>query len=89
MSEIAGEIVDQLFSGDKVSVIDTLDRALQNRTYELINQKKIEFAKEWGFELDQTDQEEDSEDVENSLDTSDDESYEETTEQEPQDETDI
>jgi hypothetical protein len=89
MSEFAGQIVDKLFSGDKVSVIDTLDSALQSRTYELINQKKIEFAREWGFELDQTGQEEDSEDPENSLDTSDDESDEETTEQEPEDETNL
>jgi len=56
MSKSASEIVDQIFSGDKVSALDSIDSALQSRAYDLIQQTKHEFAKQWGFELDQTGQ---------------------------------
>ena len=66
MSDIANDIVDQVFAGDKSSAIDTVGTAIQDRAYELIQQKKIEIAQQWGFELDQTGQEA-ADDVTNSL----------------------
>jgi len=57
MSELSSEIIDKIFSGDKSSTVDAIDNALSNRALELIQQKKFEFAKQWGFELDQTGQE--------------------------------
>ena len=104
MSDIASEIVDQIFSGDKVNVVDTIDTAFSDRAYELIQQKKIEFAKQWGFELDKTaqaaadevsdqlpDGSEEPQDyeVDDRMPHEAPEDEELTTEEEPEDETDI
>ena len=56
MSDIANDIVDQVFAGDKSAAVDTVGTAIQDRAYELIQQKKIEIAQQWGFDLDQTGQ---------------------------------
>ena len=56
MSELASNIVDKVFAGDKSAAVDAVGDAIQNRAYELIQQKKLEIAQQWGFELDQTGQ---------------------------------
>ena len=56
MSELAQDIVDKVFAGDKTGTIDAVGAAIQDRAYDLIQQKKIEVAQQWGFELDQTGQ---------------------------------
>jgi len=56
MSDIANDFVDQVFAGDKSAAVDTVGTAIQDRAYELIQQKKIEIAQQWGFDLDQTGQ---------------------------------
>ena len=56
MSELASNIVDKVFAGDKSAAVDAVGDAIQNRAYELIQQKKLEIAHQWGFELDQTGQ---------------------------------
>lgn len=56
MSELAQDIVDKVFAGDKSAAVDAVGNAIQDRAYELIQQKKVEIAQQWGFELDQTGQ---------------------------------
>ena len=52
-SEIANGIVDHIFSDEKSRAIDATNDALAATTYDLIQQKKAEFAARMGFELDQ------------------------------------
>ena len=53
-SEIANKIVDHIFSDEKSRAIDATNDALAATTYDLIQQKKAEFAARMGFDLDQT-----------------------------------
>ncbi len=53
-SEIASGIVDHIFSDEKSRAIDATNDALAATTYDLIQQKKAEFAARMGFDLDQT-----------------------------------
>lgn len=53
-SEIAQKIVDQIFGDDKAKAIDSVNDALSAASYDAIQQRKIEFAKSMGFELDDT-----------------------------------
>ena len=53
-SEIANGIVDHIFSDEKSRAIDATNDALAATTYDLIQQKKAEFAARMGFDLDQT-----------------------------------
>ena len=53
-SEIANGIVDHIFSDEKSRAIDATNDALAATTYDLIQQKKAEFAARRGFDLDQT-----------------------------------
>lgn len=57
MSDLAQDIVDKVFAGDKSATVDSVGNAIQDRAYEMIQQKKVEIAKQWGFELDDTAQE--------------------------------
>jgi hypothetical protein len=53
-SDIAKQIVQQIFSDDKAAAIDAMNDALGAATYDAIQQQKINFAKQMGFELDDT-----------------------------------
>ena len=53
-SDIAKQIVKQIFSDDKAAAIDSMNDALSAATYDAIQQQKINFAKQMGFELDDT-----------------------------------
>ena len=55
-SEIANTIVNHIFSDEKSKAIDVTNDALNAATYDAIQAKKVEFAKEWGFDQDQTGQ---------------------------------
>ena len=53
-SDIAKQIVQQIFGDDKAAAIDSMNDALSSATYDAIQQQKINFAKQMGFELDDT-----------------------------------
>ena len=53
-SEIANGIVDHIFSYEKSLAVEATNDALAATTYDLIQQKKAEFAARMGFDLDQT-----------------------------------
>jgi len=55
-SEIANTIVNHIFSDEKSKAIDATNDAISATSYDMIQQKKVEFAKEWGFDPDQTGQ---------------------------------
>ena len=55
-SEIANTIVNHIFSDEKSKAIDVTNDALNAATYDAIQAKKVEFAKEWGFDPDDTGQ---------------------------------
>jgi len=65
-SEIANKIVDHIFSDEKAKAIDATNDALSAATYDAIQDKKLEFAKQWGFDPDQTGQPA-ADEVENSM----------------------
>ena len=53
-SDIANKIVKQIFGDEKAAAIDSMNDALGAATYDAIQQQKINFAKQMGFELDDT-----------------------------------
>ena len=53
-SDIAKQIVQQVYSGEKAAAIDSMNDALAAATFDAIQQQKINFAKQMGFELDDT-----------------------------------
>tara|TARA_Y100000004_G_C8688833_1_gene316571 strand:+ start:65 stop:388 length:324 start_codon:yes stop_codon:yes gene_type:complete len=53
-SDIANEIVDKIFGDEKSKALDAVNDALGAKTYELIQQRKLEFAKTMGFDLGDT-----------------------------------
>ena len=55
-SEIANTIVNHIFSDEKSKAIDATNDALSAAAYDAIEVKKKEFAKEWGFNPDETGQ---------------------------------
>ena len=55
-SEIANKIVDHIFSDEKAKAVDATNDAISATTYDAIQAKKLEFAKEWGFDQNQTGQ---------------------------------
>ncbi len=55
-SDIANQIVKQVFGDDKASAIDSINDALGSATYDAIQARKIEFAKSVGFDLGDTGQ---------------------------------
>ena len=55
-SEIANTIVNHIFSDEKSKAIDATNDALSAAAYDAIQAKKLEFAKDWGFDLDATGQ---------------------------------
>ena len=55
-SEIANTIVNHIFADEKSKAIDATNDALSASAYDAIQAKKLEFAKEWGFNPDETGQ---------------------------------
>ena len=54
-SEIAKQIVQQIFGDDKAKAIDSVNDALGAASFDAIQQrKKLEFAKSMGFDLEDT-----------------------------------
>ena len=66
-SDIAKQIVQQVFGDDKASAIDSINDALGASTYDAIQARKVEFAKAMGFELDDTAQDS-ADEIEKSID---------------------
>lgn len=90
-SDIAQEIVDKIFGDDKIGAIDSVGQGITQSTFDLIQQKKLEFAKEWGFDLDdtgQTDADEIADNIENSNEEEYPEDIENTEDTETEEETD-
>ena len=53
-SDIAKQIVQQIFSDDKAGAFDSMNDALGAASYNAIQARKLEFAKSMGFDLDDT-----------------------------------
>ena len=53
-SDQAKQIVDQIFGDEKAKAVDSVQDALAAKAYDAIQQRKLEFAKTMGFELDDT-----------------------------------
>jgi len=53
-SDIANDIVNKVFADDKSGAIDAIQQALNAKSYEDIQAKKIEFAQTWGFDPEKT-----------------------------------
>lgn len=53
-SDIAKQIVQQIFGDEKSAAIDSVNNALGAASYDAIQAKKLEFAKSMGFDLDDT-----------------------------------
>ena len=53
-SEIAQQIVKQIFGDDKAKAIDSVNDALSASAFDAIQARKLEFAQSMGFELDDT-----------------------------------
>ena len=53
-SDIANKIVKQIFGDEKAAAIDSINDAIGAATYNAIQQQKLNFAKQMGFELDDT-----------------------------------
>ena len=50
-SEIAQSIVNSIFADEKSKAIETTNDALTAASYDAIQAKMLEFAKDWGFDL--------------------------------------
>ena len=53
-SDIAQQIVKQIFGDEKAAAIDSVNDALSAAAYDAIQQRKVDFAQSMGFELDDT-----------------------------------
>ena len=51
-SDIAKQIVQQVYSDEKAAAIDSMNDALASATYDAIQKQKIAFAQQMGFDLD-------------------------------------
>ena len=56
-SDIANQIVKQIFGDEKAAAIDSINDALGAASFDAIQARKLDFAKSMGFELDDTAQE--------------------------------
>lgn len=59
-SEIAQKIVSQIFGDDKAAAIDSINDGIGAAAFNAVQDRKLEYAKNMGFEL--NDQEESEED---------------------------
>ena len=55
-SEIAQQIVNQIFGGEKAAAIDSINDALGAASFDAIKARKLDFAKSMGFDLQDTGQ---------------------------------
>jgi len=55
-SEIAQQIVQQIFSDDKAAALDSVNDAISAAAFDVVQQRKLEFAKAMGFDLGDTGQ---------------------------------
>ena len=53
-SDIAKQIVQQVYSDEKAAAIDSMNDALAAATFDAIQKQKIVFAQQMGFDLDDT-----------------------------------
>ena len=53
-SDIAKQIVQQVYSDEKAAAIDSMNDALAAATFDAIQKQKIAFAQQMGFDLDDT-----------------------------------
>ena len=53
-SDIANQIVRQIYDADRASAIDSINDALGTATYDAIQARKLDFAKSMGFDLEDT-----------------------------------
>lgn len=53
-SEFAQDIVNSIFADNNADAIDITKNALNSVTYDLIQQRKLEFARSMGFDLGDT-----------------------------------
>jgi len=53
-SDIAKQIVQQVYSDDKAAAIDSMNDAVAGATYDAIQQQKSNFARQMGFDIDDT-----------------------------------
>ena len=53
-SDIAKQIVQQVYSDEKAAAIDSMNDALAAATFNAIQKQKIAFAQQMGFDLDDT-----------------------------------
>lgn len=53
-SNAALDIVDKIFGDDKAKAIEATNDAISSTTYDMIQAKKLEFAKQMGFDLGDT-----------------------------------
>ena len=65
-SEIAQTIVNHIFSDEKAKAIDASKDAFTAAAYNAVEAKKLEFAKEWGFDPNATGQK-DADDIANKV----------------------
>ena len=66
-SDIAKQIVQQVFGDNKAAAVDSINDAIAATTYDAIQARKVEFAKAMGFELDDTAQDS-ADEIEKSID---------------------
>jgi len=50
----AADIVDAIFDDNRVATLQRATDVMQQKAFDAVQQKKVEFAGEWGFNLDQT-----------------------------------
>ena len=87
-SEIAKQFVDYVFADEKSKAIDAANDGFGAATFDAVQQKKIEFAQQWGFDIDDTGQDSADEIANNVYDDSDDVETEIQPEEETTDEDD-
>lgn len=55
-SEIASDIVNKIFADDKAGALDATKDAISAASYDLVQAKKADWAKNWGYDPAQTGQ---------------------------------
>ena len=55
-SEIATDIVNKIFADDKAGAVDATKDAISAASYDLVQAKKADWAKNWGYDPAQTGQ---------------------------------
>lgn len=55
-TDVANQIVNHIFGDEKAKAVDATNDALAASAYDAIQAKKLDFAKQWGFDPDKTGQ---------------------------------